>query len=104
MHEDYSSREEERELVKRFEEQLKKNSFQFFDLSEYETIVQHYMEHFNYAKGLKAGKLALEQYPFSSEDQYSTGRACYIGKKNDKALKVINDAQNLNPSDRFDHY
>ena len=80
MQEDYPSREEERGLVKRFEEQLKNNSFNFFDVSEYETIIQHYIEHFNYAKGLKAGKLALNQYPFSSEISILVAQ-CHIGKE-----------------------
>ena len=99
MQEDYPSREEERGLIKKFEEQLKNNSFQFFDVSEYETIVQHYIEHFNFAKGIKAGKMALEQYPFSSEISILLAQ-CYIGKEEyPKALKVIDDAQNLNPND-----
>ena len=65
MQEDYPSREEERGLIKRFEEQLKQKTFSFFDVTEYETIVQYYLEHMQYGKAHKASKMALEQYPFS---------------------------------------
>ena len=35
MQEDYPSREEERGLVKRFEEQLQQKDFTFFDVTEF---------------------------------------------------------------------
>ena len=99
MQEDYPSREEERGLIKRFEEQLKNQTFNFFDVTEYETIIQYYLDHLKFGRGLKASKLALEQYPFSMEVSMLAAQ-CYLGKEQfDEALKVIENAENLHPND-----
>ena len=64
MQEDYPSREEERGLIKRFEEQLKQKTFSFFDVTEYETIVQYYLEHMQYGKAIKHVKWRLSSTLF----------------------------------------
>ena len=78
---------------------LKKKEFLFFDVTEYETIIQYYVDHLQFGKGLKAAKQAHEQFPFSPEIGILTAQ-CYIGKEQfDEALKVIEKAENLNPND-----
>ncbi|HEY9117880.1 MAG TPA: tetratricopeptide repeat protein, partial [Roseivirga sp.] len=99
MQEDYPSREEERGLINKFEELLKNKGFHFFDIEEYETIIHYYLDRLQYGKGIKACKMALEQYPFSLEISVLLSQ-CLVGKeKFDEALKVIEDAENLHPND-----
>jgi hypothetical protein len=43
MAKEYRKREEGNELIKRFEDHLRKKKAEFFDLDAYEQIIDHYM-------------------------------------------------------------
>ena len=43
MSREYRKREEENELIKRFEDHLRKRKTEFFDLDAYEEIIDFYM-------------------------------------------------------------
>src|SRR5271154_3533565 len=64
---EFRKREEEEELIRRFEENLKKNSLSFFDIDAYEMIIDHYLETSKFKKALTAVDLAMDQFPFSTE-------------------------------------
>ena len=44
MSHEFRKREEEEELIKRYEANLKENSPGYFDIDAYEIIIDHYME------------------------------------------------------------
>ena len=67
MAKEFRKREEEEELIRSFEENLKKKSSGFFDLEAYETIIYYYLDRGKHKKALVAVNMAMEQYPFSTE-------------------------------------
>src|SRR5688572_33407722 len=67
MSKEYRKREEGNELIKRFEDHLRKKKAEFFDLDAYEQIIEHYMFRGKHNKALQAVNLAITQYPFSIE-------------------------------------
>jgi tetratricopeptide (TPR) repeat protein len=67
MSREYRKREEENELIKRFEDHLRKKKSEFFDLDAYEQIIDYYMFRSKHNKALQAVNLAIGQYPFSTE-------------------------------------
>jgi tetratricopeptide (TPR) repeat protein len=99
MAHDFRKREEEEELVKRFEESLKKNSVDFFALEQYETIIDHYLDRTKYKKALSAVEAAIEQYPFSTELMPLKAQILSNLERYDEALEILERARNLNPAD-----
>jgi hypothetical protein len=67
MAQEFRKREEEEELIRSFEEILKKKSSVFFDLEAYETIIYYYLDRAKHKKALTAVSMAMAQYPFSTE-------------------------------------
>ncbi|MFM9075512.1 MAG: hypothetical protein ACKORJ_08120, partial [Bacteroidota bacterium] len=67
MSKQFRKRADEDELVKRYEAMLRNKERTFFDLDEFETIIDHYIEANKNKRALTAVELAVEQYPFSSE-------------------------------------
>lgn len=67
MSREYRKREEENELIKRFEDHLRKKKAAFFDLDAYEEIIDYYMLRGKYNRALQAVNQAISQYPFSTE-------------------------------------
>jgi tetratricopeptide (TPR) repeat protein len=54
-------------LVQRFEQMLVESTSVFFDLHEFEHIIQYYAVRAQWKKALKACEAAFSQYPFASE-------------------------------------
>ncbi|HZX73917.1 MAG TPA: tetratricopeptide repeat protein, partial [Cyclobacteriaceae bacterium] len=99
MAHEFRKREEEDELIKRFEESLKKHSADFFDLDAYETIIDHYLFRAKYKKALIAVNLAINLYPFSSELIPLKAQILSHLEKYDEALELLEQAKNLHPHD-----
>lgn len=64
MSHEFRKREEEEELIKRYEENLRATSPAYFDIDEYEIIIDHYMEKLKFKKALTAVNQAIDQFPF----------------------------------------
>jgi tetratricopeptide (TPR) repeat protein len=54
-------------LVQRFEQMLAEGTNLFFDLHEFEHVIQHYSIRSQWQKAFKACEAAFSQYPFASE-------------------------------------
>jgi hypothetical protein len=67
MAHEFRKREEEEELIKRYEESLRKNTTDFYDIDCYEIIIDHYMALSKFKKALTAVNSAIEQFPFSTD-------------------------------------
>ena len=68
MSEDFEKYFEERdifEVVARFQDMLEHNRSCFFDLFEFENIIDYYIDKEEYSDALKANVIALAQYPFA---------------------------------------
>ena len=99
MAHDFRKREEEDELIKRFEESLKKNNYEFFEVNSYETIIDYYIDHSKFKKALLAVNQAMELYPFSTELIGVKAQILSNLEQYDEALVLLEKARNLHPTD-----
>ncbi|WBO83572.1 tetratricopeptide repeat protein [Hymenobacter yonginensis] len=67
MNENYEDRDEVLDTVRRFERMVAQNEPVFFDLADFENIIDHYTTNTQYDKALQACEAAIAQYPFSTE-------------------------------------
>src|SRR5882762_1899155 len=99
MAHEFRKREEEEELVRRFEENLRKNSSSFFDIDAFETIIDHYLETSKFKKALTAVNQAMDQYPFSTELISVKAQILSNLEEYDEALDLLEKAKSLHPTD-----
>jgi tetratricopeptide (TPR) repeat protein len=100
MAREYRKREEEgNELIRRFEDHLRKKKAEFFDLDAYEQIIDFYMFRGKYNKALQAVNQAISQYPFSTE--LITVKAQILSNLEEytEALDLLDQAHALQPND-----
>lgn len=99
MAHEFRKREEEEELIKRYEENLRKNVHSFYDIDSYEIIIDHYMAGSKFKKALVAVNSAIEQFPFSTELLTIKAQVLSHLKQYDEALQLLEIAKNLHPND-----
>ncbi|MFZ6009992.1 MAG: tetratricopeptide repeat protein, partial [Bacteroidota bacterium] len=99
MSREYRKREEENELIKRFEDHLRKKKAEFFDLDAYEQIIDYYMFRGKHTKALHAVNQAISQYPFSSELITVKAQVLSNLEEYDEALELLEQAHALQPND-----
>src|SRR5688572_17266462 len=99
MAREFRKREEENELIKRFEDHLRKKKVEFFDLDAYEEIIEYYMLRGKHTRALQAVNQAINQYPFSTE--LITIKAQILTNLEDyeQALLLLDQAHSLQPND-----
>ena len=98
MAHEFRKREEEEELIRRFEDNLRKNSSNFFDIDAYELIIDYYLDHSKFKKALTAVDQAIELYPFSTDLIAVKAQVLSNLERYDEALELLEKAKNLNPS------
>lgn len=99
MSKEYRKREEGNELIKRFEDHLRKKRAEFFDLDAYEQIIEHYMFRGKHNKALQAVNQAISQYPFSIELITIKAQILSNLEEYDQALELLDQAHALQPND-----
>src|SRR5882757_1076905 len=99
MAQHFRKREEEEELIKKFEDSLKKNSNEFFNLEAYEAIIDYYLDRNKHKKALAAVNQAIDQYPFSSELIPLKAQILSNLEEYDQSLELLERARLLNPND-----
>jgi len=99
MAQEFRKREEEEELIKRYEESLRKNTPGFYDIDSYEIIIDHYMAASKFKKALVAVNLAIDQFPFSTELFTIKAQVLSHLKEYEEALVLLEAAKNLHPND-----
>ncbi|MEQ9591256.1 MAG: hypothetical protein RLN86_01595, partial [Cyclobacteriaceae bacterium] len=99
MAHDFRKREEEEELIKRFEESLKKNTNEFFEINSYETIIDYYIEKSKHKKALSAVDQAMALYPFSTDLLAVKAQILSNLEAYDEALELLEKAKSLHPTD-----
>jgi tetratricopeptide (TPR) repeat protein len=99
MEQEFRKREEEEELVRQFEEALKRKSATFFDLEAFETIIYYYMDRAKHKKALLAVQVAITQYPYSTELIAVKAQVLSNLQQYDEALELLEEAINLHPGD-----
>ena len=80
-------------LLNKFEEMLKKNTQYFFDVEEFEEIIDSLIEERNISKALKACKLAISQHPFTISLLIKQAQLFVASNNIKKALEILNKAE-----------
>ena len=84
-------------LVK-FESMLKTNSVYFFDLTEFEEIIIHYIDIGKHSLAKKAVKLGLEQHPGSINLKLLKVEICVFEDQLEQAQNLLQQIEILEPN------
>jgi tetratricopeptide (TPR) repeat protein len=88
------------ELARRFEQMVKDNQHYFFDLDEFEELIDYYLFNDDTDKAGSCITIALEQYPGETGLLLKKAQLLISTDKNKKALKILSDLDDNN----FDDY
>lgn len=83
--------------LSRFERMLRKNEHYFFDVEEFEMLIDYYLEKSDTNKAKKAIDISLEQHPASSILKLKKAQFLAAIHKPNKALEIINALEMLEP-------
>ncbi|MES2795706.1 MAG: tetratricopeptide repeat protein, partial [Bacteroidota bacterium] len=86
--------------ILRFEKMLENNQNEYFDLVNYEQIIEFYLEENKVSKALEACNLALESFPFSLEVTLHKAQILANYNKLNEALGLLEELQLMYPSDK----
>lgn len=84
--------------ISKFESMLKTNNVYFFDSTEFEGIIQHYLDVGRQSLAYKAIKLGLEQHPSSVNLKLLNAELLVYEDKLDEADKILNDLHAIEPN------
>lgn len=88
------------EVVKRYEDMLRNNSRYYFDVFEFEKIIDHYLDLHNSRGAGLAAEIARQQHPYSSELQLKHAEILIAGGKFEDAetlLDLLYQIEKKNP-------
>ncbi len=89
--------EEIKKAVQKFERMRKNNEKYFFDVIEFETIIDYYIESNNSIKAFEAATLAAQQHPNSISIQLRKARVLLDKGRAMEALRILKRLENLEP-------
>lgn len=75
--------------LNRFEKMLRSNSNYFFDIDEFETIIEHYLVNFNYQDAAKAVRIGMHQHPESLQLKLRKAQLHVINGQPIEAMDII---------------
>lgn len=93
----FSHEEEIKEVVQRFEKMKRNNENYFFDVVEFETIIDFYLESNNSVKAFEAASVASSQHPNSVSIQLRKGRVLLDRGRAVEALRILKKLENIEP-------
>ena len=93
----YSLEEEIRQAVQKFERMKRNNEKYFFDVVEFESIIDYYIECNNSAKAFEAATLATQQHPNSVSIQIRKARVMLDKGRAVEALRILKNLENIEP-------
>lgn len=89
--------EELKNAVQKFERMKKNNENYFFDVIEFESIIDYYIESNNSIKAFEAATLASEQHPNSVSIQLRKARVLLDKGRAVEALRILKKLENIEP-------
>ena len=93
----YSYEEEVRHAVQKFERMKKNNESCFFDVIEFETIIDYYIESNNSSKAYEAATLATQQHPHSVSIQLRKAKVLLDKGRAVEALRLLKKLESIEP-------
>ncbi|UCH13837.1 MAG: tetratricopeptide repeat protein [Bacteroidales bacterium] len=85
--------EEYSDIINRYKDMLKKNKSCFFDIYEFENIIDYYILNSDYKAALKSVRTGLDQHPYSISLKLKHAQILIEDKKPQVALKILNDIE-----------
>ncbi len=92
-----SYEEEVKYAVQKFEKMKKNNENYFFDVIEFETIIDYYIESNNSSKAFEAATLATQQHPNSVSIQLRKARVLLDKGRAVEALRLLKKLESIEP-------
>ena len=86
-----------RDVIRRYEDMLRNNSRYYFDVFEFEKIIDHYLDLQNATGAGVAAEIARQQHPYSSELQLKHAEILIADKKFDEAETLLNLLNQIEP-------
>ncbi len=83
------------ELLKRYQEMIIRNSHCFFDLCEYECIIDYFRDQYNYREAVDAVCRAIKQHPEASSMKLRYSQLLLETGKPGKALSVLKSIETV---------
>ena len=93
----FSYEDEVKHAVQKFESMKKNNENYFFDVIEFETIIDYYIESNNSIKAFEAATLASEQHPNSVSIQLRKARVLLDKGRAVEALRLLKKLESIEP-------
>ena len=93
----FSYEEEVKHAVQKFERMKKNNENYFFDVIEFETIIDYYIESNNSLKAFEAATLASEQHPNSVSIQLRKARVMLDKGRAVEAIRLLKKLESIEP-------
>ena len=93
----YSWEEEVKHAVQKFERMKRNNESYFFDVIEFESIIDYYIEINNPLKAFEAAALATKQHPNSVSIQLRKAKVMLDKGRAVEALKILKKLENIEP-------
>ncbi|HNR41875.1 MAG TPA: tetratricopeptide repeat protein, partial [Bacteroidales bacterium] len=93
----FSFEEEIRSAVQKFERMRSNNQSCFFDVIEFESIIDYYIESNNPLKAYEAAILAAEQHPNSVSIQLRKARVLLDRGRAVEALRILKNLESIEP-------
>ncbi len=93
----YSLEEEIRQVVLKFERMGRNKEKYFFDVFEFESLIDYYIENNNSAKAFEAASLAIQQHPNSVSIQIRRARVLLDKGRAVEALSILKKQEDIEP-------
>jgi tetratricopeptide (TPR) repeat protein len=93
----FSYEEEITQVIQKFERMKKNNENYFFDVIEFETIIDFYLESNNQARALEAAAIATRQHPNSVSIQLRKARVLLDKGRAVETLKILKKLESIEP-------
>ena len=90
--------EYDNQSLKRFEKMLRTDAIYFFDSTEFERIIKHYIDSGKINLAKKAITLGLQQHPATSGLRLLKAEMLIIEEKYSEALQLLNEVEALEPT------
>jgi tetratricopeptide (TPR) repeat protein len=93
----YSFEEEVKQAVQKFERMRRNNEKYFFDVIEFESIIDYYIDSNNSLKAFEAATLATQQHPNSVSIQLRKARVLLDKGRAVETLRILKKLENIEP-------
>lgn len=87
--------EEYSDIINRYKDMLRKNRSCFFDIYEFENIVDYYILNNDYKSALKSVRTGLNQHPYSVSLKLKHAQVLVEDKKPETALGILNEIEKV---------